>query len=97
MNRIALRPEAMVEMREAAAWYAELGLGLDTAFLDDVARVLDGVGRAPARYPLVDTDIRKAMLQRFPYLILFRAGADEVVVIACFHTRRDPKEWQKRL
>jgi hypothetical protein len=63
----------------------------------EVARVLDGVRRTPARYPLVDTDVRKAILKRFPYLILFRAGADEIVVIACFHSRRDPTEWQKRL
>jgi hypothetical protein len=30
----------MTEMAEAAAWYAERGLDLDTAFLDEASRVL---------------------------------------------------------
>jgi len=37
------------------------------------------------------------VLKRFPYSVLFRASEDEVVVIACFHGRRDPHDWLRRL
>jgi plasmid stabilization system protein ParE len=87
----------MAEIREAAQWYAERGLGLEGAFLDEVSRVLRLIRRAPSRYPFVDADLRKAVLRRFPYIVLYRAREDEVVVIACFHGRRNPEEWQRRL
>jgi plasmid stabilization system protein ParE len=87
----------MAEIREAAQWYAERGLGLEDVFLDEVSRVLRLIRSAPSRYPFVDADLRKAVLRRFPYILLYRAREDEVVVIACFHGRRNPEEWQRRL
>ena len=35
-------------------WYAERGLGLDDALLDEVSRVLRLIRSAPSRYPLVE-------------------------------------------
>ena len=87
----------MTEMAEAAAWYAERGLDLDTAFLDEASRVLGAIRTSPGRYPVVEENIRRAVLKRFPYVVLFRPREDEVVVIACFHGRRDPEEWRRRL
>lgn len=96
-RRLTLRPEALAEIHEATSWYAERALGLDAAFLDEVAGALDEIRTSPIRYPIADADIRKAVLARFPYLILFRAREDEVVVISCIHGRRNPKHWQNRL
>jgi plasmid stabilization system protein ParE len=87
----------MAEMAEAAAWYAVHGLELDAAFLDEVSRVIGMIRASPHRYPVVEGDIRRAVLKRFPYVVLFRPREDEVVVIACFHGRRDPEEWRRRL
>jgi plasmid stabilization system protein ParE len=87
----------MAEMAAAAEWYAERGLELDTAFLDEVSRILGHVRTTPERYGVIDGDIRKAVLRRFPYVILFRVLEHEVVVIACFHGRRDPDEWCTRI
>jgi plasmid stabilization system protein ParE len=87
----------MAEMAAAAEWYAERGLELDTAFLDEVSRILRHVRTTPERYGVIDGDIRKAVLRRFPYVILFRVLEHEVVVIACFHGRRDPDEWRTRI
>ena len=96
-RRIYLRPEAEVEIRKAADWYDEHGAWLGEAFLDEVARVLEVIRDRPEQYPIVDDDIRKAVLRRFPYVLLYRARDSELVVISCFHTRRDPREWRRRL
>ncbi len=42
-------------------------------------------------------DVRKAVVRRFPYVVLYREDAAEVVVIAVFHTSRDPSIWQARV
>ncbi|MEQ1857113.1 MAG: type II toxin-antitoxin system RelE/ParE family toxin [Longimicrobiales bacterium] len=83
-------------MHEATTWYAQRAFGLDDAFLDEVARLLGEIRTSPSRYPVAEGDTRKAVLTRFPYLILFRATSDEVVVTSCVHGRRNPKRWQGR-
>jgi hypothetical protein len=47
-----------------------------------VARVLEVIGDSPVHYPVVDGSIRKAVLQRFPYILLYQAEGDEIVVIS---------------
>jgi len=95
-SRIKLRPEAEAEIREANTWYEEHSPGLGRAYLDEVARVLEVIAASPDHYPLAESPIRKAVLQRFPYIILYRAQDDEIVVVSCFHTRRNPTEWRTR-
>jgi plasmid stabilization system protein ParE len=46
---------------------------------------------------LVHGEARRAVLRRFPYSVIYAVREDEIVVIACFHGRRDPKRWQDRL
>jgi hypothetical protein len=33
---------------------------------------------------------------RFPYAIIFEIQEHRVLIIACFHGRRNPKRWQRR-
>jgi len=46
---------------------------------------------------IVHYDVRKAVVTRFPYIVLYREEAGEVLVISVFHTSRDPAVWQARL
>ena len=96
-RRLYLRPEAEEEIGRAAEWYEERGFELGSAFLDEVSRTIGVLWSSPDLYPLADSTIRKATLLRFPYLILYHATEEEVVVVSCFHTRRDPREWRERV
>ena len=95
--RINLRPEAESEISDAALWYTRRGIGLGADFLDEVAKTLSVLKDGPERFPIVEDEIRKTLLRRFPYVVLFSIRRDEVVVISCFHTRRDPTHWRDRL
>jgi len=50
----------------------------------------------PLAYPRVYGDIRRALVQRFPYAVYFRPLGDELVVLAVMHGRRLPRRWQSR-
>jgi hypothetical protein len=51
----------------------------------------------PRQFPVVYKSIRRTLLRRFPYALMFVIEADgTVAVIACFHGSRDPAHWQKR-
>jgi plasmid stabilization system protein ParE len=41
--------------------------------------------------------VRRARATKFPYALFFLVEADALLVIACFHGSRDPRQWQKRV
>ena len=64
------------------------GLGLEFARSFDAA--VAAACRDPAAYSLVERDCRRILLRRFPFSLVYRVRADEFLVIAVFHHRRDP-------
>ena len=95
-RRFVVRPEADLEITEAAEWYFERARGLAGEFVRVVDAAFATIERNPLQFPMVDPPIRQAVLRRFPYSILFTADDTEIVVLSCFHSRRDPKRWQTR-
>jgi plasmid stabilization system protein ParE len=91
---IRLVPEAKAEFDADADWYEEkqIGLGVDFVAKD----VLNRIAKNPRIHATIHGDVRKAVVQRFPYIVLCVEEPDEVVVIAVFHTSRDPAIWKKR-
>ena len=42
-------------------------------------------------------DVRKAVIRRFPFIVLYREDQGEIVVLSVFHTARNPAIWQSRV
>ena len=95
--RIFFRPAAKAEFNDAAEWYEDQQPGLGDDFVARVMQILDTIGDNPERYPIVAEDVHEALVSRFPYCVYFRVKTDRVVVLAVFHTSRDPTVWQKRV
>jgi toxin ParE1/3/4 len=99
---IRTEPEADEELREAARWYQEKRPGLGLEFLAAIGAALDLVQRHPAgggRVPKVRDEIpvRRVVLHRFPYAIVFLELDAEIRVLAFAHHRRRPGYWRKRI
>ena len=77
-------------------WYDNQRAGLGTIFAARVQDAFDRISANPLLHGTVFQDIRKAVVQRFPYCIYYRPHPDRVEVIAVFHTSRDPSIWQGR-
>lgn len=92
---IRLLPEAQAEFDAAVDWY-EQQAGLGAAFIRRIREVLNRIAANPQLHAAVYQDVRKAVVQQFPYVVLYREEAGEVVVIAVFHSARDPSIWQSR-
>lgn len=93
---IRLLPEARAEFADAADWYDRQRPGLGVDFVTRVRSVLDRIATDPQRHAAVYEDVRKASVPRFPYVVLYREDAGELIVISVFHTSRDPSTWQAR-
>jgi len=95
-RRLVVEPQAEAEIAEAAAWYEAQEAGLGADFVDEVEHALTRIERNPYQYQIVYREARRAMLRRFRYGIIYRVSDHEVIVLACFHSHRDPKRWQIR-
>ncbi len=93
---LVVRRAAQAEFDDAATWYEAQLAGLGADFVTEVQQVLDTIANQPDRYPVVSGDVREAPVQRFPFCVYYRVKPDRVVIIAIFHTSRDPSVWQTR-
>ncbi len=93
---IVLRRAAREEFDEAADWYEARQVGRGTQFVAAVQVVFDRIAANPKFYAVVRRDIRKAVVLGFPYTVYYREQPARVVVVAVFHSARDPKIWQGR-
>jgi plasmid stabilization system protein ParE len=94
---ISIQPEAEAEIQEAYRWYEDRAEGLGQEFLEAVHNCLANISRHPLAYAAVRGVVRRAVLHRFPYGIFYALENDVIAVLACFHSSRDPREWQRRI
>jgi plasmid stabilization system protein ParE len=94
---IRLLAEAREELDAGIDWYEEQREGLGDLFLTRVDEALSRIGTFPEMHGRVFGEVRKAVVQRFPYIVLYRIEPSEVVVISVFHTSQDPSIWQRRV
>ncbi len=87
------------ELLEAAAWYEAQGEGLGHELLGVVGDVLARIAEAPRTFPLdqFDPRARRALVQRFPYIVVFVVHQGDLRVIAFAHAKRNPFYWKRRL
>mgnify|MGYP001333810715 CR=1 FL=1 len=97
MPRVVLEPEAERDITDAYDWYEEQRSGLGERFLASVAESLEQLARAPKANPIVERSVRRKLLRTFPYSVLYRDSDDTLFVVACFHGKRDPAVWRRRL
>ena len=102
MKVVRLASEALAEANDAADWYESHRDGFGRAFLAELDRCLDLVAEHPQAFPrLADTDprldIRRALLNRFPYAVVFLELPDRLQVLAVAHTSRRPGYWLNRI
>jgi plasmid stabilization system protein ParE len=96
VNPPVLRPAAAADVEEAWLWYEAQREGLGDEFLQVVQDALESIAAFPESAPLVQRDIRRHLLRRFPYGLFYRLIQGQVVVVACFHARRSPRVWRSR-
>ena len=89
--------DAENDLQEAVEWYRSIGLGLDEELIRALEVCLWTIRRHPFQFPEVYKNVRRALLRKFPYSIFYFTFENTAVVLAVFHSRRNPKEWQDRV
>ena len=93
---LRLRPEAELDLSDAARWYEEQRPGLGHQFLDEVLAIFSKLAETPLLYPVIHRNTRRALIHRFPFGVYYRAETTAIVVVAVMHGSRHPRRWKTR-
>jgi len=93
---VVFRRIAKREFDDAISWYQDRREGLGREFSVAVEEQLGRIAVSPNQFACIRGDVRRAVLQRFPYSIHFIIEDDRIVVLAIFHARRAPNQLEDR-
>ena len=93
----AFHPEANQEFIEAIAYYegCDLGLGLD--FAREIHATIRNATEHPVLWPEIEQDVRRCLVHRFPYGVLYSVEPHGIFILAIMPLRRDPDYWKYRV
>ncbi len=101
-KEVRIEPEAEADISEAMAWYDDARAGLGDEYFAEVrlaVRSLATVGPEcrPVQGVAAELGVRRKLVRRFPYMIVFIELPLVVRVLAVAHVKRRPRFWQDRL
>lgn len=88
--------EAQQDIDDAWQWYETQLTGLGDEFMLELRDLIDRICLSPRSFPIDLHASRKAVMNRFPYLIFFQFDTEYVTVLAVYHSSRKPGKWSAR-
>ena len=88
---------ARQELDDAFVWYETQSEELGRDFLDALDRAVRRVVAFPLSCAEIEPGLRRCLLVRFPYGLIYGLDGEDVVVVAVSHLHRKPREWVERI
>ncbi|HYO15898.1 MAG TPA: type II toxin-antitoxin system RelE/ParE family toxin [Thermoanaerobaculia bacterium] len=96
-GQLVLRLEALLDVKEGAAWYEDQRPGLGERFTAELDDLLARIARSSLQFPEIEQGVRSGLLRKFPYAVYFLREDDLVIVFSVLHQRRNPDLWKSRV
>jgi toxin ParE1/3/4 len=88
--RVEYHPLTVSDLNDAVAYYNSQRTGLGEALRSEVLAAIERIRANPALYAVVEQEIRRSFVHRFPYSILFRSRGETIRILVIRHHRRHP-------
>lgn len=93
---LSIHETAEAEINEAADFYDIESPGLGSVFIDEIQRALKSIVDVPDAAPLLRGRVRRRIMTKFPYSLVYSVRRDEIRVLAVAHHKRRPFYWRGR-
>jgi len=90
-------PEATSEFKNAVRYYRSIDNKLSHQFIKELKFTLQNIQQFPQAWTLVDITIRRCLLNRFPFAVIYHVAQDNIYILAVMNLNRKPNYWQDRL
>jgi len=97
VTRVRYLAPARLELNSAARRYRDVAQGLADEFEEEYLRAVGLIEEHPLGSPVVEAPVRRKVLRKFPYSILYRVVGDAIEVVAVMHHKQRPGYWLGRM
>ncbi|MDO8720858.1 MAG: type II toxin-antitoxin system RelE/ParE family toxin [Syntrophales bacterium] len=87
---------ARQELDDATQYYEIEYQGLGKRFRDEVRKAAKRISEYPGAWSVERGEVRKCILHKFPYKLLYSVESNHVFIIAVAHQHRRPDYWIER-
>jgi hypothetical protein len=89
-------PDAEKEFLESIEYYEGCATGLGFDFASEVYDTIIRIKANPEAWQVVIENIRRCLVNRFPFGILYVKNDDGILILAVMHLHRNPDYWKSR-
>jgi plasmid stabilization system protein ParE len=95
--RVIFDELAKIELDDGREYYEMEVTGLGKRFKQEVKRAINIIKKMPKIGSPESENIRRYILHKFPYKVLYSIEKDHIYVIAIAHLHREPMYWINRI
>jgi toxin ParE1/3/4 len=92
----SFHPEARAEYAATTLYYESQQTGLGNSFADAVEQAISLIREYPGLGSPIGRSVRRVLVRRFPYAVVYREAPESVHIIAIADARRSPGYWRHR-
>jgi plasmid stabilization system protein ParE len=92
----SFHPEAEEEFYAAIDYYEDREIGLGCDFSTEAFTAINNIINYPKAWPVIESDVRRCLVNRFPFGVLYNVEHEEIFILAVMHQRRHPNYWKNR-
>jgi len=96
-KKVSFHELAEFELNDAAIFFEIKREGLGLRFLSAVEAAVTHIRAHPKASPIIIKDIRRKVLRRFPYSIIYSIKPDRIRILAVANQKRRPFYWRPRM
>jgi plasmid stabilization system protein ParE len=93
---LSIHESAEAEINEGADFYDLESPGLGSVFIDEIEGAIEHISRFPEASPLIRNHVRRKLLIKFPFSLMYSVRPNEIRILAVAHQKRRPFYWHCR-
>jgi len=96
IRHVTFHELAEQELLDAAHYYENQSAGLGFAFLEEIEHAVAQICEHPESTYQISPLVRRKIVRRFPYSIMYSVQDDRIRILAIANQRRRPFYWRGR-
>jgi plasmid stabilization system protein ParE len=93
---VSYHPKAADEYDEAIAYYEDCQAGLGKQLTQEIDASIKLIQAFPIAWTTLEGEIRRILVRRFPFGLLYILRNDEIYILAVMNLNRNPNYWKER-
>lgn len=89
-------PEAEIEFNRTIDYYEDCRKDLGLEFATEIYKTIQRILNFPNAWQLIDDNIRRCIVNRFPFGIVYYVKNKQLIILAIMQLNRKPNYWLNR-